>query len=106
MSADDRDWLISAYHWVLTSYVPKRYRGRVSLFLTDETIEQTPFVPKQWRKAAPQTRIERIPGRHLSCITTHLAAVAEKLRAEIDAVRSLMAMLLPAVGSQLLMLDS
>lgn len=97
----ERDWLISAYHWVLTSYIPRRYRGRITLLLTDEHRQQAPFILKQWQKAAPQARVERIPGRHLSCITTHLAAIAEKIRAEMNAAKSFIGMLLPAVTSQL-----
>jgi thioesterase domain-containing protein len=98
-ASTERDWLISAYHWVLTSYVPKSYRGHVTLLLTDEHLAQAPFVLKQWKKAAPQARVERIPGRHLSCITTHLAAIAEKIRHEIGGVKSLVGMLLPAASS-------
>jgi thioesterase domain-containing protein len=95
-----RDWLLGAYHWVLTSYIPKRYRGPVTLFLTDDHFEQTPFILKQWQKAAPQTRVERIPGRHLSCITTHLDTIAQKLSAEISRIKLFIGMLVPSLGSQ------
>jgi thioesterase domain-containing protein len=101
ISATDREWLIAAYHWILTSYVPKRYRGRITLFLTDDHLEQTPFILKQWQKAAPQTQVERIPGKHLTCITTHLAAIAKKIRLELETLRTFVSMLLPAVSSQL-----
>jgi thioesterase domain-containing protein len=99
-----RDWLLAAYHWVLTSYVPKRYHGRVTMLLTDEQFDQTPFNLKQWQKAAPQIRVERIPGSHMSCITTHLDDIARKIRAEINAVRSVM-ILMQSVGWPLAMLD-
>lgn len=104
-SINDRDWLLSAYHWVLTSYVPKRYRGRVTMLLTNEQFEQTPFILKQWQKAAPQLHVERIPGGHLSCITTHLNEIGEKLRAEINAAKSVAIMLMPTLGWQLSLLD-
>jgi thioesterase domain-containing protein len=103
-TAGNRDWLLGAYHWVLTSYVPKRYYGRVTMLLTDEQFDQTPFILKQWQKAAPQIRVERIPGSHMSCITTHLDEISRKIRAEIDAVRSFM-ILMQTVGWPLGMLD-
>jgi thioesterase domain-containing protein len=96
-----QDWLLSAYHWVLTSYVPKRYRGRVTLLLTEEQLNEAPYIVKQWRKAAPQIRVEHIPGRHLTCITTHVGAMARKIRRELEKVQVLLGMLLPALGSQL-----
>ena len=105
IDTNDRDWLIPAYHWVLTSYVPKPYHGRVTLLLTDEHLDQAPFVLKQWQKVAPQVRVERIPGQHLSCITTHLGAIAEKIRLETASVRALLSMLLPAAGTQMWVLD-
>jgi thioesterase domain-containing protein len=100
-----RDWLVGAYHWVLTSYVPKRYHGPVTLFLTNDQFEQTPFVLKQWQKAAPQTRVERIPGEHLSCITTHLDTIAEKISAELSRIKMFVGMLVPSLGSHLWMLE-
>jgi thioesterase domain-containing protein len=100
----NRDWLLDAYHWVLTSYVPKRYHGRVTMLLTDEQFDQTPFILKQWQKAAPQIRVERIPGSHMSCITTHLDDIARKIQAELDAVKSVM-ILMQTVSWPLAMLD-
>lgn len=84
--AGNRDWLLGAYHWILTSYVPKPFEGRVTMLLTDEQFEMTPFILKQWRKVAPQLRVERIPGSHLGCITTHLDDLAQKIRGEINAM--------------------
>jgi thioesterase domain-containing protein len=100
-----RDWLLGAYHWILTSYIPKRYHGPVTLFLTDDHFEQTPFILKQWQKAAPQTRVERIPGRHLSCITTHLETIAQKISAEISRIKMFIGMLVPPLGSQLWVIE-
>ncbi|HWN94816.1 MAG TPA: thioesterase domain-containing protein [Methylomirabilota bacterium] len=83
----DRDWQVLAYQWVLNSYIPRRHRGRLTLFLTAQHLEETPFVLRQWKRAAPQTRVVPIPGQHLSCITTHLDVIAAQMRAEIEALK-------------------
>jgi thioesterase domain-containing protein len=100
-----RDWLLSSYHWVLTSYLPKHYRGHVTMLLTNQQSEQAPFIRKQWQQAAPQLRVERTPGDHLSCITTHLKEIADKIRAEINAVKCFATMLMPTLGCQLSLFD-
>jgi thioesterase domain-containing protein len=102
---DDANWALAAYQWILTSYVPRRYSGRVTMLLTRQQMEEAPFIVKQWRKAASQLRVERIPGNHLSCITTHLEEIAKKIRKEINLVQSWMMMLMPAIGCHLSLLD-
>ena len=34
-----------------------------------------------WRRAAPRARMRRIPGAHLSAITTHVAELTQQMRA-------------------------
>jgi len=97
----DRDWLLSVYQWVITSYVPRRFHGRVALFLTENHLRQTPFISRQWARVAPQIRVETIPGEHLTCITTCLDALAKKIGDELAAVRSCVSVLLPTLTSQL-----
>lgn len=79
-----QDWLVPAYHWVLTSYTPRRFSGPTTMFLTDQHMTEAPFVLRQWRKAVPHLKVEKIPGRHLTCITTHVADLGRKLRAEME----------------------
>jgi thioesterase domain-containing protein len=97
VSTENREWLIPAYHWILNAYVPKRFRGPVTLLVTDETETQAPYIVNQWRKAAPQARVERIPREHLTCITTHLDAIAGQVKSHLEASRALMAMMLQAL---------
>lgn len=96
---EGREWLVSVYHWVLTSYVPKSYGGRVTVFSTSQLIEQAPYILHQLGKAAPRTRVERIAGEHLTCITHHLETIGRKLKRELEqatAVATLAAMELSA----------
>ncbi len=98
--ATNGDWRLAMYNWVLTNYAPKPYKGRVTMLLTKQHLEQAPFILKQWKKVAPQIQVEMIPGTHLSCITTHLADIGAKIRAEIDIARSAALMAISAIGSE------
>lgn len=97
VSTDNREWLIAAYHWILNAYVPKRVRAPITLLVTDETATQTPYVVTQLRKAAPQASVERIPGEHLTCITTHLGVIANQIKAHLEAGRAMVGMMLHSV---------
>jgi oxalate---CoA ligase len=108
-AASDMDphggWLLSAYQWVVNSYVPRSLRGPVTLLVTEEHLKQAPFIVRQWQNASPQTQVELVPGEHLTCITTHLDAVAEKIGRELSAVKSLVAMMLPSLTSHAWMFE-
>jgi hypothetical protein len=70
----------------MTSYVPRRYAGRVTLFWPDES----PFEPTDdptwgWRDVAAQTEVHTVMGGHLTCITRHASETAQVLKRCIDA---------------------
>ena len=37
-----------------------------------------------WREVAPKVDVHLLPGDHLTCVTTHVKVVAEKLRLWLD----------------------
>lgn len=91
---NERDeWLLSAFEWIATAHVPKPYRQRVVMFLTEDQERTTPFLVRKWRKAAPDLEVQHLPGEHLTCITTFGHALAEKLRTELAKLNSLVSVL-------------
>jgi thioesterase domain-containing protein len=74
---------LDAFQWMSTAYRPRPYGGEVGLLYTDEQLEATPHLIEDWRKAAPQLKARRIPGGHLTAITTYASSVVTAIRAEL-----------------------
>jgi acyl carrier protein len=77
--------IMDAYVRAMTSYVPRKYSGRVTLFWPSES----PFEPSDdltwgWRDVAAEVETHTVPGGHLTCITRHVSELAETLRTCID----------------------
>ena len=79
MPAEDtrRQKIADTYVKAMTSYVPRQYSGRVTLFWPDES----PFDPSNdptwgWRDVAPATEVHTVRGGHLTCITKHAPEMA------------------------------
>jgi amino acid adenylation domain-containing protein len=80
-----RQKIADTYAKAMTSYVPRQYTGRVTLFWPDES----PFVPSSdptwgWRDVAAEIEVHTVPGGHLTCITKHAPETAEILKKCID----------------------
>jgi thioesterase domain-containing protein len=80
-----RQKIADTYVKAMTSYVPRQYSGRVTLFWPDES----PFVASDdptwgWRDIAAEIEVHTVPGGHLTCITKHSAGTAEILKKCID----------------------
>ncbi|HKZ05008.1 MAG TPA: thioesterase domain-containing protein [Methylomirabilota bacterium] len=71
----------AAYKDVLRTYVPGSYGGAV-LLLWPKGDEQRHAGDRThgWAAVAPKLTVTSIPGGHLSCVTTHVDAVAAALR--------------------------
>jgi thioesterase domain-containing protein len=70
-----------AYKEILQAYVPGSYGGPV-LLLWPRGDEQRHAGDRThgWAAVAPRLTVKSIPGGHLSCVTTHVDAVAAALR--------------------------
>jgi thioesterase domain-containing protein len=79
-SVDHDEDVLATFQWILSSYVPPRYDGPVTIFVTEEQESFTPFLERKWQKAAPQAEVHRLAGRHLGSITTNVEVLAGKLR--------------------------
>ena len=70
---------------VVRRYRPGRFDGPVTIFWpADEPRRVRVASSRAWRRAAPRARMRRVPGAHLSPITTHVGDLARQMRACLD----------------------
>jgi thioesterase domain-containing protein len=75
----------AAYQRALLAYVPGSYGGPVVLLWPEEERRRHRRDPTQgWGAVAPALEVRPIPGGHLSCVTTHVSAVAAEIRRTLD----------------------
>ena len=84
---------LNANSWSLRRYAPIPYPGRISLFLTDESLKSSTHPRLGWRKMATGViEVYQIPGNH-NTITgfddteieeAHIRVLAKRLKAAID----------------------
>jgi thioesterase domain-containing protein len=76
---------LSAYRHALLAYAPGPYGGRVVLLWPEKQRKRHPRDPTHgWSAVAPVLEVRTIPGGHLSCVTTHVRAVAAEIRRTLD----------------------
>jgi amino acid adenylation domain-containing protein len=84
-SPDDREQaLLEAYRRATAVYVRRRYPGRVVLLAA----EDRPQGPHDlgWRNLVGELEVHVVPGAHLSMLTGHTQAMAERLRACLERI--------------------
>ena len=84
-SGHDED-VLATFQWILSSYVPPRYDGPVTIFVTEEQESFAPFLRRKWQKAAPQAEVHRLAGGHLGSITTNVEVLAGKLNECLEGI--------------------
>lgn len=72
---------IDIYRRAIATYMPARYAGRVVLLRAADAGGEG---DRGWRRVADRLTVHVVPGDHLTCLTTHAAALAERLRACLD----------------------
>lgn len=68
-----------SYYKAMAHYLPPRIDSEVLCLLSEEYFDRKEFSPAVWRPLALNVRIERIPGKHNTCITSHVADLATTL---------------------------
>jgi amino acid adenylation domain-containing protein len=66
---DELAALHRAWDWIVASYVPRRYAGRVTLLLPADDYAYRSTWIAGWTAVAERLAIGIVPGSHLSCIT-------------------------------------
>jgi thioesterase domain-containing protein/acyl carrier protein len=62
----------------IVNYRPKPYAGRVALLASEwMKLNYLAEGTAGWGRLAPQTEVFEVPGNHTSCLTTHIATLAE-----------------------------
>jgi amino acid adenylation domain-containing protein len=76
-------WDMTAkYNRLMQGYVPRRYKGRITLFWPEGVIRYPDDPTMGWgRVTSGGVDLYPIPGRHLTCITRHADVLAERLNA-------------------------
>jgi amino acid adenylation domain-containing protein len=79
--ATRRAALYQLYRTALWTYLPRAYRGRVVLLAASGSPERRARAAATWRRAAPALEVAEVPGGHFGCVTTHVDALAARVRA-------------------------
>jgi acyl-CoA synthetase (AMP-forming)/AMP-acid ligase II/thioesterase domain-containing protein/acyl carrier protein len=69
----------STYYRAMSKYLPSRIRAAMICLLCDEYFMKKGFETAPWKRLARDVRVDRIPGQHSTCITTHVDVLAERL---------------------------
>ncbi len=77
--------LRTAYYRAMANYLPPPTRARVVVVLSDEYAQRKEFSADAWRRLASQVGQEHVPGKHNTCITTHVGALAQALNRHLAA---------------------
>ena len=68
-----------AYYKTVVSYLPPKIKGAVYCLLSEDSWDKQDFSSVPWNHLAGEVHCERIAGKHLTCITTHVAELADLL---------------------------
>jgi hypothetical protein len=71
---------MDAYVRAMAAYVPRRYKGRMTLLLPAESHLNHSYDPSWgWGSVTDELEVRVVPGGHLTCITSHVKELAENL---------------------------
>ena len=71
--------LRGAYYLAMANYLPPPLKARVTVVLSEEYAAKVEYAAEAWRGLAPRIDREKVPGKHNTCITTHVDALAGTL---------------------------
>jgi len=83
--SEPRNPVEQAHHSAVEAYVPKRYRGRVTLLWPHEDLGGGCKDPTQgWQRVARQIEVRTVPGGHETCISKYASDLADHIKACLD----------------------
>ena len=71
--------LRTAYYRAMSNYLPPPVKSRVVVVLSDEYTRKKEFAAEAWKALAPEVSQEHVPGKHNTCITSHVGELAEAM---------------------------
>ena len=69
---------VREYRRIVRAHVPGFYSGRVTVLVPERALQRHSELG--WSRVARQVEVRTVPGEHLTAITQHAPAVAERLR--------------------------
>jgi surfactin family lipopeptide synthetase C len=80
-----------AYARAMSSYVPQKYVGQVTLFWPQEWVTDTSDDPAVgWRDVATDVDLHIVPGGHLTCLIQHTEELAKHLQSCLNTAQAKM----------------
>jgi acyl-CoA synthetase (AMP-forming)/AMP-acid ligase II/thioesterase domain-containing protein/acyl carrier protein len=77
--------LRSDYYRAMSNYLPPPIKARVTVVLSDEYTRKKEFAAEAWKALAPQVGQEHVPGKHNTCITSHVGELAQAMNRHLTA---------------------
>jgi acyl-CoA synthetase (AMP-forming)/AMP-acid ligase II/thioesterase domain-containing protein len=74
-----------AYYQAMSNYLPPKIDAEVVCLLSDEYAVRPEFAPTAWQSLARHVKFEQVPGKHNTCITSHVADLASSLNRHLAA---------------------
>jgi len=68
-----------SYYRAMAAYLPPGIDADVTCLLSEEYFDKKEFATEVWRRLAWHVEAERVPGKHNTCITSHVADLATTL---------------------------
>jgi oxalate---CoA ligase len=70
-----------AHTKALEAHVPGPYSGKVALLWP---LEDRMRLAEEWKRVVPTIKIDRVPGSHTDCVTTHVTSLGKCIKAWLD----------------------
>jgi len=77
------------YQRLMANYAPPRIDAPIVCLTAKGSSRAVEFDWKPWRRLSPAVTTQIIPGTHISCLTTHVGALADSLRRALAGKREL-----------------
>lgn len=77
--------LRTAYYRAMSNYLPPPIKARVTVVLSDEYTRKREFAAEAWKSLAPHVGRELVPGKHNTCITSHVGELAHAMNRHLAA---------------------
>ncbi|MBS0519026.1 MAG: AMP-binding protein [Proteobacteria bacterium] len=67
----------SDYYRAMSKFVPARIKAKIICLLCDEYRTKEEYAAASWKHVSPTVQSGNLPGRHNTCITTHVDVLAD-----------------------------
>jgi len=76
------------YQRLMANYIPSRTQARIVCLTAAGSSRAVEFDWRPWRRLSPDVVARVIPGNHISCLTTHVQALAESMTEALNSVNN------------------